>query len=265
MIATFIMHPVRIYIAMPSFDIHSFFLLALAFIAILAFWHHRFYQLYRGLRSPPLQDPIKNPELFDENGKLRTDLFDENGRKRTIACGSSIPFDTWRRCVFDGEGCTIYAWPCHGGVVIKDNADIVDMAFLGFDRFNPPTHRFSEEEQDEENNFACELLKIGGKLWISQHREADVRMGFKEAEGEERMCRFLGWDPPDGTGGVWALEFDIDEEDPPETSRLRMALTMEERYTVLEKLGAKFYKDPRGYEGLKAAYAGFHHDKSTLT
>jgi hypothetical protein len=182
------------------------------------------------------------------------DFFDSNGIRRTIACGPNIPFDTWRRAVFDGEGCTIYAWPCRGGVIIKENADVVDMAFLGFDRFAPPTHRFPDAEQEKEDGFARTLLRIGATLWRSQRRYANVGAGAKEPEGEERMRRFFGWEPRDRSGGVWALEFDVDEEEPPETARLRMAVTMEERCTVLQKLGAKFYEDPKKCPGLKGAY-----------
>jgi hypothetical protein len=68
----------------------------------------------------------------------------------------------------------------------------------------------------------------------------------------------LWLDPADGSDGVWELAFDVDDEEPPETARLRMAIAMEERCTVLEKLGAKFYKDPKECEGLKGAYASFH-------
>jgi hypothetical protein len=39
---------------------------------------------------------------------------------------------------------------------------------------------------------------------------------------------------------------------------LRMAITMEERCIVLERLGAKFYKEPKECPGLKGVYSGFH-------
>ena len=181
-------------------------------------------------------------------------IYNSDGKHRTIACGPGQPFDTWQHCVFESEGCTIYAWPCRRGVVIKENADIVNITFPGFDRFSLPTNRFPEDEQDKEDEFARELLKTGGKLWASQHRFAQVGMGCKEAEGEERMSRFFGWDPANGSGVVWALGFDIDEE-APEAPRLRMVITMEELCAILEKLGAKFYKDPKECEGLKGVYA----------
>jgi hypothetical protein len=73
---------------------------------------------------------------------------DENRRRRGPICcvPGNTERDTWRRCVFNegGEGYTIYAWPGNG-VVIKQNADVVDMTFLGFNRFDPPTHREKEK------------------------------------------------------------------------------------------------------------------------
>jgi hypothetical protein len=128
-------------------------------------------------------------------------IHDANGRRCTIVRGPTIPHETRRRVVFEGEGKKIYAWPCGGSVIIKENADIVDMAFLGFDRFAPPTHRFADNDQDKEDDFARELLKIGGKFRRSPRRSADVGVGWKEAEGEERIRRSFGWDPRMGPVG----------------------------------------------------------------
>lgn len=182
------------------------------------------------------------------------ELFNADGTRRTIVCQPGLSDDvSWCRSVFEGFGCTIYAWPCSGGgVVMKENADVVDMAFLGFDRFSPPTHRF--DEQDREEEFARVLRKVGGKWWASPLRQAQVAMGWKEAEGPERENWYFGWAPADGSGGVWALCFDVSDERIPGTAILRMAVTMEERCALLEKLGAKFYPDPRECEGLKDAY-----------
>lgn len=175
---------------------------------------------------------------------------------------STNPFesDTWKRTSWEeseeGGGCTIYAWP-RGGVVVKDFADAVEMNFLGFDRFDPPTHRYPVNEQDKEDAFARELLKIGGKFWTSQKRASDVERGRVEPVGEERMYRAFGWEPEDGSGGVWELAFDFYDNDVTERveiARLGVTLTMEERCKVLKRLGAKFYEDPKECEGLRGAY-----------
>jgi hypothetical protein len=188
----------------------------------------------------------------------RTEIHDpDRPPGRTILVHTGM-YDTWRRTTFSEsqEGCTIYAWPLDG-VVIKDNADAVEMLFLGFNRFDPPTHRFPSHQQEHEDAFARQLFKIGGKFWDTQQRCALVRGGMIEPECEERMYRAFGWEPADGSGGVWELAFDDYDnsiEDRIETARLRMALTMEERCMVLKRLGAIFYENPRECEGLKMAY-----------
>lgn len=185
-------------------------------------------------------------------------LFDSKGRRGIIVCGPNISHDTWRRAVFEDEGCTIYAWPCRGGVVIKENADVVDMAFLGFDKFDPPTHRFPAAEQEKEDDFARTLLKIGAKLWSSQRRYADVSAGAKEAEEDELGWKFYGWPAADGSAGVWYLEVEFGDEKLNDTARLRMAVTMGERCAVLQRLGATFFEDPKECPGLTLAYGTFH-------
>ena len=94
---------------------------------------------------------------------------DAVGRTST-AYGHGESHDTWRRTSFDksleGEGCRIFAWPSRGGVVIKNYADAVEMMFLRFDRFDLPIG-IPADEQDKEDAFVRELLKVGGKLWQS--------------------------------------------------------------------------------------------------
>jgi hypothetical protein len=211
----------------------------------------------RRLVLPPSETQVDADREADlENADLYSaDLYHPDGTRRTIVCKPGLTDDvSWRRSKFEGSGCTIYAWPCSGGVVIKDDADVVDMAFLGFDRFLPPTHRFPAEQQEREEEFARLLRRVGGKWWSSPLRASQVAMGWKEAEGSERESWFFGWAPADGSGGVWALCYDVDDERIPETAILRMAVTMEERCVLLEKLGAKLYADPRECEGLKDAY-----------
>jgi hypothetical protein len=95
----------------------------------------------------------------------------------------------WRRVEFDGGSCTIFAWPTGGGVVRKDVVDVVDMAFLGLDRFSPPSHCDPEKDHAKEDQFARKLIKTGGKFWRSESRYANVGVGQQKAEGEERMER----------------------------------------------------------------------------
>ena len=99
------------------------------------------------------------------------------------------------------------------------------------------------------------LRRVGGKWWANPLRASQVAVGWKEAEGPERERWFFAWAHADGSGGVWALGYDDDDERIPATAILRMAVTMEERCELLEKLGAKFYEDTRECEGLKESFA----------
>ena len=56
---------------------------------------------------------------------------------------------------------TFYAWPSRGGLVIKNDANAVDLMFLGMDRLNPRLNR--DDDQEAEDAFARKLLIIGGK------------------------------------------------------------------------------------------------------
>lgn len=112
-----------------------------------------------------------------------------------------------------------------------------------------------DAEQEKEDGFARTLLRIGLARCCGGAREGMRMLGreLKSQRAKRGCVGFLGGSL-DGGGGVWALEFDVDEEEPPETARLRMAVTMEERCTVLQKLGAKFYEDPKKCPGLKGPY-----------
>lgn len=46
-------------------------------------------------------------------------------------------YTTNRRSEFGWNGCAVFGWPSTGGVLIKEPADIVDLEFLGVDRFQP--------------------------------------------------------------------------------------------------------------------------------
>ncbi|KAN0121747.1 hypothetical protein V8E51_000073 [Hyaloscypha variabilis] len=217
----------------------------------------------RKLILPPADDHIdadRDADLFNAHGD--PNLYHADGTKRTIACRPGLLEDvSWRRSAFEGARCTIYGWTCSGGVVIKDDADIVDMAFLSFDRFSPTTHRFPSDQEEREEEFARLLRRVGRKWLASPLRASQVAMGWKEAEGPEGERWFFAWAPADGSGGVWALGYDNDDERIPATAILRMAVTMEGRFELLEKLGAEFYEDPRECGGLKEAFADL--EKST--
>ena len=164
--------------------------------------------------------------------------------------------DTTRRAVFGESGCTVYAWPSNGGVVIRSQADGVELEFLGFDRLDPPRNRLAD--QGEEDKLCMMLLKIGGKWWRSEERSfsIEVRDGQGDEPTDEELTeRLIGW--PLG-GGVLVAEYHIIDNEygtPEGMGRLRMARTMDERCEILSgHFNAKYYADPREYGPFTALF-----------
>ena len=55
------------------------------------------------------------------------------------------PFDSTRRTIFGEFGCQIYGYPSTGGVIIRLNADLVELKQLNFDPLNPHPTRSSDQ------------------------------------------------------------------------------------------------------------------------
>ena len=125
------------------------------------------------------------------------------------------------------------------------------MAYLGLDRFDPPTERL--KDQKSEDDFCKSLPRIGGTWWLHERQYENIQIGDvneEPPEGEERKLRYIGWPK---TGGVWVVEYTAPEEGTlPEVAadigRLRMCFTMEERCEMLrDRFGATFYEDPKDF------------------
>lgn len=161
--------------------------------------------------------------------------------------------DPTRRAVFGEFGCVLYGWPSKGGVIIRTNADTVELKQLGFDPLDPPATRC--KDQEKEDAFCQELRKIGGRWWRSERRYLDVNFRSwdeSEPEDDELKAIWLGW-PEDG--GLLVLECKGSEGIPDDVGRLRMACSMEERCKLLrERFGATFYEDPATYAGFADGY-----------
>jgi hypothetical protein len=64
------------------------------------------------------------------------------------------------------------SYPSAGGIIIRADADLVELKQLNFDPLNPLSTRFSDQEK--EDAFCAELRKVGGKWWSSEKRFLDV-------------------------------------------------------------------------------------------
>jgi hypothetical protein len=181
-----------------------------------------------------------------------------------------IKIDRTKRARFGDFGCTIYGWPSCGGVIIRNQADAIEMQYLDLDRFEPPITRL--KDQNDADAFCTRLIDIGRKWWPSEKRSQLIwrelnGMGtdIEDETDEEVRELWVGWPK---SGGVLISEFQSNIGEikiPEDIGRLRMALTMEERYELLRKrFGAVYYEHPQEYSGFSDQHAMLCRDKSTL-
>ncbi len=120
---------------------------------------------------------------------------------RCEICGRPVSYPTDRRTEMGHFGCTVYGYPSSGGVIIRVNADLVELTYLGLDRLCPASKKL--DDQDAEDAFCCLLRKIGGKWWESIKRSRDVFfMDWNDCNPtkEELKQIFLAW--PEEKKGV---------------------------------------------------------------
>lgn len=173
------------------------------------------------------------------------------------------------RTSLDGDTVTLTGWPSRGGIVVLENATPPDFDFLQLDALDPPLRR--DASQAAEDKFCQGLLHLGATWWDSEKRQQFVRRleyGDEEAhdavEADEDLRptrRERGWvrvawpsDPP-GALCVLACEKIImgragDESMIPRHAGLiSLARTMDERGTVLQRLGGTMYANIDDYSG----------------
>lgn len=169
----------------------------------------------------------------------------------------------------------ILAWPSRGGLIVLEDADAVDLEYLGLDPTDLPPTKFWDAL--EEDAFCRRVLLLGAKwydnewraLWILENHfqietynsvELPYCQPKPDATIREKRWVKVGW--PSG-GGLWVSEFDTDYFCPPglylfdneleyheQTRRLRLTRTMDERCKVLrDHLKGRFYDRVEDYHG----------------
>jgi hypothetical protein len=95
-------------------------------------------------------------------------------------------------------------------VIVRENAGLVELKQIGFDPFDPPSIRSSDQEK--EDAFCEDSRKIGGKWWRSEKRRLDVYFldwNDTEPTDEELRVVWFGW-PKEG--GLLVIQFEQDED-----------------------------------------------------
>jgi hypothetical protein len=196
---------------------------------------------------------LEKPRLVHAGGRVGIDYGELEGE--------NAKFRGNMRTQFGDAGCNIYGHPSVGGVIMRTQADAIEMQYLGLDRLEPQTTR--SKDQKDEDAFCLELINIGGKWWPSERRanliwwELNYEGTDIEDETAEEMREvWVGW--PE-LGGLLISEFQSTVGEikiPEDIGRLRMALTNKERCKLLRtRFGAVYYKDPREYAGFSKQHA----------
>ncbi|KAF2275601.1 uncharacterized protein EI97DRAFT_434011 [Westerdykella ornata] len=164
---------------------------------------------------------------------------------------------------------TLHGWPSRGGVIVLESATPPDFDFLHLDPLDPPLRR--DADRDAEDAFCQALLRLGATWWDSEARRDFVgKLEYSDDEALDAVEADEGLEPtrlergwvrvawPSHTPGalcVLACEKVIlgrkgDEKLRPEHYGLvSLARTMDERCTVLQRLGGTMYDSIEDYQG----------------
>ena len=169
--------------------------------------------------------------------------------------------------VFLGKTVSVWAWPSRGGLIVLERVTPVDIDFLGLDPVHLPIQR--EPDQDAEDRFCQQLLRLGAKWFDSVERFHFVA----GVAGDDQRCindLIDGLAEPLTTmerqwvcigitsgEGLWVAEYDTPllfiedkhNQEPDDSARVLLVRTMEERCSILKDLEAKFYENIEQYDG----------------
>lgn len=166
-----------------------------------------------------------------------------------------------QRTLLKQDTVTLQGWPSRGGIIVLENATPLDFDYLHLDPLDPPLRR--NADQDAEDAFCRALLLLGATWWDSEARRAFVRKleyadeeAWEAAEEDEALWptrRERGWvrvawlSHHPGALCVLACEKIIMGRSGGEVLRpkcyglISLARTMDERCTVLQRLGGTMY------------------------
>lgn len=173
--------------------------------------------------------------------------------------GTPLFYSAWRVQPNDGHvspeptirsslvkhGARVACWPSSGGVWIKQ-ADIVDMEFLGLDRFQDTPRQFNQTAED----VFCTKLKMSGADWWELPPAFDGKRGHLGSEKfacetletcftpDVKNPFLLAW-PETSTTTCYISTTQAEEVGGELLGGYRNAMDMEERCDVIMSLGGK--------------------------
>lgn len=173
------------------------------------------------------------------------------------------------RTLLSNDTVTLQGWPSRGGIIVLENATPPYFDFLHLDPLNPPLRR--NADQEAEDGLCRALLRLGATWWDSEARRTlvrDLEHGDEEThqavDADESLAptrRERGWVrvawPPHTPGALCVLACEKiimgraggEKLRPKHHGLVLLARTMDERCTVLQRLGGMMYASIDEYEG----------------
>ena len=149
------------------------------------------------------------------------------------------------RTTFGATAVTVRGWPSSGGIVVHTSCNAVELDFLGLSRFSDTLSQRNTDAAAEDA-FCDRLRKIGGRLFDTECASNEF---FLRGTDLNQMEVFIGW--PEGgmlEDGVWVLMLDREEMIEKGASRIKNAVTMNDRCKMIVKMGGTYHKDYKTVE-----------------
>ncbi|KAI1394213.1 uncharacterized protein F4822DRAFT_40822 [Hypoxylon trugodes] len=152
-----------------------------------------------------------------------------------------------RRIETGTHSTTVYGYPSSGGALVLPYCNGVDLSFLGLSHLlstpstpNPETERSPDEA--EEDRHCMRMRQLGA--WSFYSASDYFWTGFCSPEVMDRKKLVVAAWPSSGKG-VCVIAARKEEAASRGFAWVWNALSMDERCTVVRKLGGTFYEDPR--------------------
>ncbi|PVH80023.1 hypothetical protein DL98DRAFT_655034 [Cadophora sp. DSE1049] len=150
---------------------------------------------------------------------------------------------------------SVFGFPSTGGMLQLDCSN-TELDFLGLPTLLPQDIARSLD-RIEEDTFCDKMRLLDATLWPSMGHWVESSIGNRKRKGDEGKEVRIGW-PIDGKG-VWVVSWEWKDERELMMGRelVKRARSMNERCEVIERLGGRFYENPKNCPEFAAVFAGW--------
>ncbi|KAF3396823.1 hypothetical protein DPV78_007748 [Talaromyces pinophilus] len=165
---------------------------------------------------------------------------------------------TTRTIYHDNNKIKIYGWPSRGGMMVLDNATLVDFDFLGFDTVSPLLKRDRDQDaEDDPGSIRYDIVAAVEEDFDPLICTIEAGEAPYPTKSERRWVK-VGYPSESQGSGLWVAEYDNHVFGAPwhgpgipdEHVYLLLARNMDERCEILKQLGARFLDRVEDYDGV---------------